>query len=57
MNCKDRHEGCHADCERYAAAKAELEKAKAERLKELDYIGYVANASRKIKRKKKGKRK
>lgn len=57
MNCTERHEKCHATCERYAAAKEKLEKARDERLKELDYIGYVANASRRIKRKTKGKRK
>lgn len=57
MTCTERHEKCHATCERYAAAKAKHEKAKAERIKEMDYIGYVADASRRIKRKAKGKRK
>lgn len=56
MNCKDRHEKCHATCERYIAAKKKHETAKTERIKELDYIGYVANASRKAK-KSKGRRK
>lgn len=29
-DCKDRHVGCHGDCERYKQYKAELEAAKAE---------------------------
>lgn len=31
--CEDRHQHCHADCERYAEWRAEMDKAKAKQTK------------------------
>lgn len=53
FECKERHSKCHATCERYAAAKAALEQAKAEKKKDDLYKGYVSGVIRKQRRRKK----
>jgi len=55
-DCLDRYSGCHAKCEKYAAAKADVEELKAKHMDELNYIGYVADTVWRN-RKRKGKRK
>lgn len=55
-DCTDRHKGCHGTCERYAAAKAELEEAKAKQSVEIGYTAYVAEAVRRVKKTRKRKK-
>lgn len=53
-DCQDRHPACWGTCERYLAARKELEARKAEKLKELRIEGAVNavqyNAIRKYRR-------
>ena len=49
-DCTRRYVGCHAECEDFAIAKAKHEKAKTERKKEMDYIGYVSDNARRMKK-------
>lgn len=55
MNCKDRHEKCHASCEKYIKAKQETEEAKKKERLFKEHEGYVAEAARRIKRERRGK--
>lgn len=55
MDCELRHAGCHAECEIYKAAKAELEVERKNRQEESDYLGYVAEAARTMKRRRRRK--
>lgn len=55
-NCSDRHVGCHADCEAYAAARAELEQAKQRLNNENEYVAYVAAATREMRKHKRKKK-
>lgn len=45
--CEKRHHKCHATCETYIAAKAELEKIKAEKAKDSEINAYAANVVKK----------
>jgi hypothetical protein len=49
-NCERRHIGCHADCQEYLTAKAAILEAKRRKYMEDEYINYVANAVRKMKK-------
>ena len=44
--CADRHEACHATCERYKTWSAENDARRAARLKELPQKAYVAERQR-----------
>lgn len=45
--CTRRHQGCHATCETYIEAKAELEKIKAEQHKDSEINAYTADVTKK----------
>ena len=45
--CEKRHHKCHATCETYIAAKAELERIKAEKTKDSEINAYAANVVKK----------
>lgn len=48
--CKDRHTGCHAECERYKAACAERKKIREERYKEHELIELSVKRAERIKK-------
>lgn len=49
--CKDRHLGCHSDCEKYIGEKAELERIKERRMKQRESDLVVIAGSLKTKNK------
>lgn len=49
-DCQDRHPACWGTCERYLAARKELEARKAEKLKEYHMEGAVNAVLRKYRR-------
>ena len=55
FHCERRHLGCHADCETYAAAKAAIEQEKQRKIEENEYLSYVAEAARTMKRRRRRK--
>lgn len=53
--CEERHEKCHASCEKYIKAKQETDEAKKKERLFKEHEGYVAEAARRIKRERRGK--
>ena len=51
--CKARHVGCHSECEKYQAARAELDKAKKQRFMEAEIDSCLASVARDARRKRK----
>ena len=43
-DCTDRHQRCHAECEKYAAWSAEHEKRRAENLKHSETTYFIMNS-------------
>ena len=62
MNCEERHEGCHGDCEKYEEFRKEHFDYNLKKGLELGYVAYVSEQKkesfyRKVKRKQKGAKK
>ena len=54
-DCKERHIGCHAECEKYITAKAEHDQVIRQRMKINDINAYVSDCVRKNKKRRKKK--
>ena len=50
--CKDRHQGCHAECETYREWDEANEKARQKNFKDNDTIGFILISKEKAKRRK-----
>ena len=47
MNCAERHEACHSECEKYAAYREKIDAIKAARDKERGVFGVMADRAAK----------
>lgn len=45
--CSDRRVGCHSECEKYKAFKAECEEERQKRLKDNEFNGYKSRSAEK----------
>ena len=49
-NCKDRHQGCHSECEAYKELDEANEKARQENFKNNEILGFILKSKEKARR-------
>lgn len=55
-SCEERHVGCHAECEKYAKAKADTEDARQKKQLYEEYNGYMSEYAKKVQRRMRNKK-